>query len=166
MEFDVNESADKLSNALDTGSENEVASLFMQELQSAGTRDNRRQLITRVDQLEKNFHNLDLIVKNDDSGTPIGYSILPKDQHESARKMATLMDEGNVYEAATFGAKVKDSFGTNRDEARNQKLAFGRWSIAVDAYEQNNKGEDVTINYFNKRSTNPRYSFAFHREQP
>lgn len=166
MEFDSDNVADKLAKVLDEGTEEEAAQMFRTELADAGSSANRKELISKIDEREEDFTNLDLIVKRDQSGEPEAYTILPKEQHESARQMATLMDAGNVTEASRLGSSVRDGFGGTRDEPRDSKLAFGRWSIAVDAYEKNQVGEDVTINYFQKRSTNPRYTFRFHRREP
>ena len=169
MDFDLNESADKLAKALDDGtSEEDVAQLFQQELSDAGSRENRQALVSEVDSRERDYLNLDLIVKKDEIGTPIAYTIQPNALHESAKRMAGMMDAGNLYEAMALGSEVKSSFGGSRDESRDRNLRFGRWSIAVDAYDDKSKGYNVDMKYLRGGSVTPAYPFPIqvHRDSP
>ncbi len=167
MDSNINESADKLAKSLDERPEEEVATAFLSELSKYADRQDRINLVDSVDQRERDGINLDLILKKDQEGSTMAYTILPAEMHQSARQMATLMDAGNVHQAMELASSVKASIKSESSDADPQSAIkrFAQWSIAVDAYETDGVGEDVSINYYKNRSTNPRYSFRLHRER-
>lgn len=165
MDFDINESAGKLAKSLDGQPEKETAQAFLGELSRITQREDRASLLSRVDSLEEKNSGLDLILKRDNQQKVIAYTILPSAMNESARTMATLMDAGNVHEAMNLAARVKAGIGVEQTNPQQATQRFAGWSIAVDAYEQDGVGEDVSINYYRGRSTNPKYSFKLHRDE-
>ncbi len=141
---DINLSAKEIASNLDEGKEDEAArqlSNFAQQL----SRDDFRKLVKAVDANEKDGVGLDLVIKYDNN-TPVSYTILSAELHASAKQMAQLMDTGKTADAtellnATARQMEKDN---PRNPAKVQK-SFGRWAMAVDAYEKDGVGSDVTI---------------------
>lgn len=137
------DAARDLAANLDFGNEDLVGqklSAYAQQL----SREDFKQLLSTVDQVEKDGVGLDLVLKRDGHGTPTNYAVIPNQLHQSARDMAGLMDSGREVEAEQLMQKATgDIFRIYpRDEAMKK---YGLWAMAVDAYERDGVGVDVTI---------------------
>jgi len=139
--------AREIATNLDSGKEQEAATQLSQYAQQL-SREDYRSLIKAVDANEQDDKGLDLIVKKDAQGTPTSFAILPKELHQSARDMARLMDTGAPKTAAA--TELLNRTATNIDnanggDAQKTQQQFSRWAIAVDAYERDGIGSDVTV---------------------
>ncbi len=142
---DFDRSAQEIATALDSGREDIAAQSLSQFAQSL-SREDFRKLVTTVDQKEKDDVGSDLIIKRDTNGTPVSYSVLSKDLHAAARGMAGLMDKGKSADAMEYMSKIAKQIDANNSTdpvkaAEQMRL----WSLAVDAYERDGVGCDVTI---------------------
>lgn len=142
---DLDTPARDIAGKLDAGKREEVSQSLSQYAQGLSRAD-FRQLVSKIDQMETDDQGLDLILKKDATGTPVNYTVLPSRLHASAREMARLMDAGSEREAHDFmGRTTVDIFnmsGKNADEALK---TYGLWAMAVDAYEKDGLGIDVTV---------------------
>ncbi len=135
----------KIADDLDASKPDDVAKQLSQYSQQL-SRDDFRKLIKTVDEKEKDDKGLDLIIKYDSKNTPVQYSILPKELHASAKKMAELMDKGKTADAVELLNKTATDLDKQypKDPKKVQQ-EFSRWSLAVDTYEKDGVGSDVSI---------------------
>lgn len=137
--------SDGIAADLDASKANDVATKLSQYSQQL-SRDDFRSLLKDTDSKEKDNVGLDLVIKYDALNTPEHYSVLPADQHASAKRMAGLMDAGKTAAAAELLAKTAKEIDAKHpgDDAKVQQ-EFSRWALAVDKYEKDGTGSDIKI---------------------
>lgn len=163
MSFELTQSARRAADALDNMPESTGAELFRNEYAKTRTREETRQFVEMVDAHEQDGKGLDVVVKRDDQGNPRGFAVIPQLWHQAARQMAAAMDAGNENLAAEINKVVKADIDKGAHDSRDAELKYGLFSIAVDAYEKDGVGRDVTISYGRGVTTKPQYNFDLNR---
>ena len=137
--------ADGIASNLDASKADDVARQLSQYSQQL-SREDFRSLLKTVDTKENDGVGLDLVIKYDALNTPEHYSVLPADQHATAKKMAGLMDSGKTADAVELLNKTaREMDAKHPGDAAAVQQEFSRWALAVDKYEQDGTGSDISI---------------------
>jgi S1-C subfamily serine protease len=142
---EIEQVAAYIANNLDSGNKDAAATALSQ--QAAGLqREQFRTLVKAVDRQEQDGKGFDMTVKIAANGVPEHYAVLPAVENGSAKLMAQFMDEGKGAEAQALMNQVMESI--NVRDARDYMATvkdFRLWAMAVDSYENDGVGHDVSI---------------------
>lgn len=137
--------AGEVARNLDAGNK-EAASNALSQYAASLQREDFRTLVKAVNSLEKDGQGYDMTVKLGANNVPEHYAVLPAVEHGSAKLMAQLMDGGKGAEAQILMNQVMASINQrNAQDYSGTVRDFRLWAMAVDTYEKDGLGGDVTI---------------------
>jgi hypothetical protein len=141
--------AGNIARDLDAGDKDAAATVLSQQYGSLQKEDFIT-LLKGVDSKEQDSIGYDLTLKIGANNVAEHFALLPGNENASAKLMASLMDEGKGIDAKALMDRVVGAI-----EQRNVMETLGRngdyrlWLKAVDTYEKDGIGHDVTIDLNN-----------------